>query len=96
MPNKVGAKGQVVIEKEIRDELGVEPGLRSLSSASSTATSRSTSSHPRTDGRFEASCDRTSTQRFSNALPAWSGARFAKRHGGEQSPNVGVTKVDDE
>ena len=26
MPNKVGAKGQVVIEKEIRDELGIEPG----------------------------------------------------------------------
>ncbi len=26
MPNKVGAKGQIVIEKEIRDQLGVEPG----------------------------------------------------------------------
>lgn len=26
MPNKVGTKGQVVIEKEIRDQLGIEPG----------------------------------------------------------------------
>ncbi len=26
MANKVGAKGQLVIEKEIRDRLGIEPG----------------------------------------------------------------------
>ncbi len=26
MPSKVGTKGQVVIEKEIRDKLGVQPG----------------------------------------------------------------------
>lgn len=26
MANKVGTKGQIVIEKAIRDELGVEPG----------------------------------------------------------------------
>ena len=26
MPSKVGAKGQVVIEKQLRDRLGVEPG----------------------------------------------------------------------
>ena len=26
MANRVGTKGQVVIEKEIRDELGVKPG----------------------------------------------------------------------
>lgn len=26
MANKVGSKGQLVIEKEIRDQLGVEPG----------------------------------------------------------------------
>lgn len=26
MPSKVGTKGQVVIEKGIRDELGIEPG----------------------------------------------------------------------
>jgi len=28
--NRVGSKGQVVIEKEIRDELGIEPGWRAL------------------------------------------------------------------
>lgn len=26
MPSRVGSKGQVVIDKRIRDELGVEPG----------------------------------------------------------------------
>ncbi len=26
MPNVVGTKGQIVIEKQLRDELGVEPG----------------------------------------------------------------------
>lgn len=26
MPSKVGTKGQIVIEKEIRDRLGIEPG----------------------------------------------------------------------
>ena len=30
MVNKVGAKGQVVIAKEIRDRLGVEPGWLAL------------------------------------------------------------------
>ena len=28
--HKVGAKGQVVIEKEIRDQLGIEPGWLAL------------------------------------------------------------------
>ena len=32
MPNVVGQKGQVVISKEIRDELGVEPGWWALQS----------------------------------------------------------------
>ena len=32
MPNVVGKKGQVVISKEIRDELGVEPGWWALQS----------------------------------------------------------------
>lgn len=27
MPTKVGNKGQVVIEKHLRDELGIEPGF---------------------------------------------------------------------
>jgi AbrB family looped-hinge helix DNA binding protein len=27
MPSKVGTKGQVVIEKELRDRLGIEPGF---------------------------------------------------------------------
>jgi bifunctional DNA-binding transcriptional regulator/antitoxin component of YhaV-PrlF toxin-antitoxin module len=30
MANRVGTKGQLVIEKEIRDELGIEPGARSF------------------------------------------------------------------
>ena len=30
MANRVGSKGQVVIEKEIRDELGIQPGWRAL------------------------------------------------------------------
>ena len=30
MPTRVGTKGQVVIEKEIRDRLGVEPGATAL------------------------------------------------------------------
>ena len=30
MANRVGTKGQVVIEKEIRDELGIEPGWQAL------------------------------------------------------------------
>lgn len=30
MANKVGTKGQVVIDKAIRDELGIEPGWRAL------------------------------------------------------------------
>ena len=30
MPSKVGAKGQIVIEKETRDRLGVEPGSVAL------------------------------------------------------------------
>ena len=32
MPNVVGQKGQVVITKEIRDELGVQPGWWALQS----------------------------------------------------------------
>ena len=32
MPNVVGQKGQVVISKEIRDKLGVEPGWWALQS----------------------------------------------------------------
>lgn len=32
MTNKVGAKGQVVIDKQIRDRLGVEPGWVALQS----------------------------------------------------------------
>ena len=32
MPNVVGQKGQVVITKEIRDKLGVEPGWWALQS----------------------------------------------------------------
>ncbi len=32
MPNVVGQKGQVVISKKIRDELGVEPGWWALQS----------------------------------------------------------------
>ena len=32
MPNVVGKKGQVVISKKIRDELGVEPGWWALQS----------------------------------------------------------------
>ena len=30
MANKVGTKGQVVIDKEIRDRLGIEPGWLAL------------------------------------------------------------------
>lgn len=30
MANKVGTKGQIVIEKELRDQLGIEPGLRAF------------------------------------------------------------------
>ena len=30
MANKVGAKGQIVVEKQIRDRLGVEPGWLAL------------------------------------------------------------------
>jgi AbrB family looped-hinge helix DNA binding protein len=30
MHNRVGAKGQVVIEKEIRDRLGVKPGWQAV------------------------------------------------------------------
>ena len=30
MANKVGSKGQVVIDKEIRDRLGIEPGSLAL------------------------------------------------------------------
>jgi AbrB family looped-hinge helix DNA binding protein len=32
MANKVGSKGQVVIEKEIRDQLGVQPGWLAVQS----------------------------------------------------------------
>ena len=32
MPNVVGQKGQVVISKEIRDKLGIEPGWWALQS----------------------------------------------------------------
>ncbi len=32
MANKVGSKGQVVIEKEIRDKLGIQPGAGVLQS----------------------------------------------------------------
>jgi len=30
MPSVVGSKGQIVIEKEIRDQLGVKPGHRAI------------------------------------------------------------------
>jgi AbrB family looped-hinge helix DNA binding protein len=30
MPSKVGTKGQIVIEKEIRDRLGIEPGAMAI------------------------------------------------------------------
>ncbi len=30
MPNTVGSKGQLVIEKEIRDRLGVQPGWQAV------------------------------------------------------------------
>lgn len=30
MANRVGTKGQVVIEKSIRDELGIEPGWKAI------------------------------------------------------------------
>lgn len=30
MATRVGAKGQIVIEKEVRDELGIEPGWEAL------------------------------------------------------------------
>ena len=30
MSNKVGTKGQIVIEREIRERLGVEPGWKTL------------------------------------------------------------------
>lgn len=30
MANRVGTKGQVVIEKAIRDELGIEPGWKAI------------------------------------------------------------------
>ena len=30
MGNKVGAKGNIVIEKEIRDQLGVQPGWETI------------------------------------------------------------------
>ena len=33
MPHKVGSKGQIVIAKEIRDRLGVEPGWTVLQRA---------------------------------------------------------------
>jgi AbrB family looped-hinge helix DNA binding protein len=30
MANRLGTKGQIVIEKEIRDKLGIEPGARAF------------------------------------------------------------------